>query len=389
MKIKTYIARDMKAALREVRAEQGPDAVLLSTRHFAGGVEVTVAVEPAEATPPEGVAAAPVDDFAAVLAHTAAAEPAAAADPLLGSELRSMRQLLESQVSKLAWDDLARRAPATVQLLKELTAMGLAGPLAAELLRELPADLAVEDAQRRTLAALARRIRTTGDELLDRGGRVAFVGPTGVGKTTGIAKLAARWVMRHGPRDIALVSLDDARFGAHEQLRVLGRLLGTECYTLDEPAALGALLARLPRHRLILIDTAGISPRDRQLQQRATAFGDLARHCGVEPWLTLSAGAQAGVIGDAMQAFHAFAPRALLLTKVDEAASLGGILSALASSALPVAYMAGGPRIPEDLAPARAHQLVARAVFLARSSDTSVGEELLVSRFGGVAHDLR
>ncbi len=98
---------------------------------------------------------------------------------------------------------------------------------------------------------------------------MAFVGPTGVGKTTGIAKLAARWVMRHGARDLALVSLDDTRFGAHEQLRVLGRLLGVECYALDDPAALADLLPRLPRHRMVLIDTAGISPRDTQARSRA------------------------------------------------------------------------------------------------------------------------
>jgi len=393
MKIRTYTARDMKSALREVREEQGPDAVILSTRHFAGGVEVAIAVEPEEpALPQVAVASAPgqAGEFAALPAQATAATAGAGADPALGNELRSMRQLLELQLSKLAWNDLARRSPATVELLKELTAMGLAGPLTAELLRELPADIAAEDAHRRVLAGLTRRIRTTpGDELLDRGGRVAFVGPTGVGKTTGIAKLAARWVMRHGPRDLALVSLDDARFGAHEQLRVLGRLLGTECYTLEDAEQLGALLARLPRHRLILIDTAGISPRDRHLQERASALAGSTRQGGVELWLTLSAGAQAGVIADAMQAFRAFDPRALLLTKVDEAASLGGVLSALAVSELPLAYVAGGPRIPEDLAPARAHQLVARAVFLARSSDTTVGEELLVRRFGGVAHDLR
>ncbi len=165
--------------------------------------------------------------------------------------------------------------------------------------------------------------------------------------------------MRHGPRDLALVSLDDARFGAQEQLRVLGRLLGVECYTLEDTAALAALLPRLSRHRLVLIDTAGISPRDRHMSERVAAIGEVARRGGVDLWLTLSAGAQAGVIGDAMQAFRAFDPRALLLTKLDEAASLGGILSALAVSKLPVAYVAGGPRIPEDLAPARAHQLVA------------------------------
>jgi flagellar biosynthesis protein FlhF len=396
MKIKTYAARDMKSALRQVRDEQGPDAVILATRHFAGGVEVSIAIEPDAALLAPQPAAPAAEDFTSFMAQaaqpaapTAVAASPAALDPRVTEELRSMRQLLESQLSRLAWNDLTRRSPATAELLQEMTALGLSAELTTALLRELPEGIAPDDAHRRTLAALTRRIHTTGDALLDNGGRVAFVGPTGVGKTTGLAKLAARWVMRHGPRDLALVSLDDTRFGAHEQLRVLGRLLGVECFTLDDPAALSDLMPRLPRHRLVLVDTAGLSPRDKQLQQRAAIIGDAARRSGMDLWLTLSAGAQAGVIEDAMQAFRAFDPRALMLTRLDEAVSLGGILSALATSGLPLSYVAGGPRIPEDLAPARAHQLVARAVFLARSTDTTVGEEVLVRRFGGVAHDIR
>jgi flagellar biosynthesis protein FlhF len=400
MKIKTYTARDMRSALRMVRDEQGPDAVILSTRHLPEGVEVTVAVDPeADILAPAAPAAAAMaplpeeGEFAQVLARAAATEAdhaaaAATVDARLGEELRSMRQLLEHQLSQLAWNDLTRRAPGTAELLKELTAMGLAADLTTELLGGLPDGVGYDDAQRRVLAMLTRRIATTGDELLEKGGRVAFVGPTGVGKTTGIAKLAARWVMRHGTRDIALVSLDDQRFGAQEQLRVLGRLLGVECYTLDHVAALPGLLARLPRHRLVLIDTAGIGATHSELPARASQLDRVARAAGVEVWLTLSAGAQAGVIGDAVRAFAAFGTRALLLTRLDEAVSLGGTLSALATTGLPVAYVSSGQRIPEDLAPARAHQLVARAVYLARSADTSVGEELLVRRFGGVAHAL-
>lgn len=400
MKIKTYASRDMRSALRLVRDEQGPDAVILSTRHFDDGVEVTVAVEPeaALAVPlqsPTVLPAAPVagttgNEFADLMARTAQATaapaPAPAMDARLGEELRTMRHLLERQLSQLAWNDLTRRAPDTAELLKELTAMGVSSELSAQLLRELPDGIGMVDAQRRVLAMLTRRIATTGDELLDKGGRILFVGPTGVGKTTGIAKLAARWVMRHGTRDIALVSLDDQRFGAQEQMRVLGRLLGVECFSLENPAALPGLLARLPRHRLVLIDTAGMSSGHRDFAARIPALDRVVRAAGAKVWLTLSAGAQAGVIGDAMKAFAALNPAALLLTRLDEAVSLGGTLSALAMSSLPVAYVAGGPRIPEDIAPARAHQLVARAVFLARSADTSVGEELLIRRFGGVAH---
>jgi flagellar biosynthesis protein FlhF len=406
MRIKTYTARDMRSALRKVREEQGEDAVILSSKRLPDRVEVSVALDPEaallEAAPPATAAAAesaaaaalpPVNssEFAALLARAlpAVAPQAPAADARLGEELRSMRHLLEWQLSQLAWNDLTRRAPASAELLKELTAAGLASTLATDLLNELPAGLDHADAQRRAYAYLARRINVTGDELLDRGGRYAFVGPTGVGKTTGIAKLAARWVMRHGARDIALVSLDDQRFGAHEQLRVLGRLLGVESYTLDDPAALPQLLSRLPDHRLVLVDTAGISPRDADLEERAAAITRMALGTGTQVWLTLSAGAQAGVLDEAVQKFNVFNPRAVLLTKVDEAASLGGAVSALALSGLPVSYVASGPRIPEDLAPARAHQLVARAVALARTSDASAGDELLARKFGGVANALR
>src|SRR4051812_37597270 len=329
MNIKTYNAKDMRSALRKVREEQGPDAVILSTRHLPEGVEVTVALDAQSATASDASAAAPAvmqataqpaqleaaqsSTFAALLANAAAALPATAAatphaapDTRVGDELRSMRHLLEWQLSQLAWNDLTRRAPATAELLKELTTMGLAAPLAAELLGELPDGIGLEDAQRRVLAHLSRRLKVTGDDLLDNGGRVAFVGPTGVGKTTGIAKLAARWVMRHGPRDIALVSLDDQRFGAHEQLRVLGRLLGVECYALESAEALPALLARLSGARLVLIDTAGISPRDAALDTRAAVLNQVVAQIGAQVWLTLSAGAQSAVLEEAVQRFAVF-----------------------------------------------------------------------------------
>jgi flagellar biosynthesis protein FlhF len=409
MNIKIYTAKDMRSALRRVREEQGADAVILSTRHLPEGVEVTVAIEaqleetasndvpPARAaetafptSPSPTVAQQP--DFAGLLASVPA-QPGAVypsdADPRIGEELRGMRHLLEWQLAQLAWNDLTRRAPAAAELLKELTAVGIAAPLAAELLGQLPEGVQFADAQRRVLAHLARRLVVTGDDLLDKGGRVAFVGPTGVGKTTAIAKLAARWVMRHGMRHIALVSLDDQRFGAEEQLRVLGRLLGVECYALGDASELPQLLGRLPDCRLVLIDTAGVSPRDPMLESRAAGFNEALSRIGAQCWLTLSAGSQSAVLEESVQRFAAFHPAAALLTKLDEAASLGGTLSALIGAGLAISYVAEGPRIPEDLTPARAHQLVARAVYLAQATDASAGDELLARKFGKVAHAIR
>ena len=431
MKIRTYIARDMRQALRQVREEQGPDAVILSTRSVPGGVEVSAAIDydMADAAPPPPPAAAAVvpvqsasmfeatvdddGDFATLLSRTAqaAARPAVAmpvaavATPVattpvreeaagheappraeLGAELRSLRHMLETQLAKLAWNDLTRRAPAQAELLKELTELGLSQPLASELVSDLPPQLPFDEAQRRVLAVLAHRMPVTGDALLENGGRMAFVGPTGVGKTTAIAKIAARWVLRHGSRDIALVSVDGQRFGAQEQLKVLGRLLGVEAFVLDDVAELPALLARLPERRMVLIDTAGMSPRDPELAGRAAQLQALAATTGIRSCLVLSAAAQAGVLEEAVERFGAFRPGCCLLTKIDEATSLGGTLSMLVRTRLPVSYVSDGQRIPEDLAPARAHQLVARAVRLAREAGAAAGEELLTRRFGGVAH---
>jgi flagellar biosynthesis protein FlhF len=195
--------------------------------------------------------------------------------------------------------------------------------------------------------------------------------------------------MRHGMRHIALVSLDDQRFGAEEQLRVLGRLLGVECYTLTDAAQLPQLLSRLPDCRMVLIDTAGVAPRDPSLEAHAAQFNDIVAQIGAQTWLTLSAGSQAAMLEESVQRFAAFKPSAVLLTKLDEAACLGGALSALIGAGLPVSYVAEGPRIPEDLAPARAHQLVARAVYLAQAADASAGDELLARKFGKVAHAIR
>jgi flagellar biosynthesis protein FlhF len=436
MKIKTYTARDMRTALRLVRDEQGPDAVILATRTGAQGVEVEVAIDtsadnaratlqreaaassfadllprvpvPAPA-PVEAPVAALADDVvtftsrspakvielpapAPVAAATAEeapmGTPTPAADTRINAELRSMRHLLESQLARLAWNDLSRRSPAQAELLKQLTELGLAEDVASELVQELPENAAFDEAQRRTLAQLARRIAVTGDDLLDRGGRVALVGPTGVGKTTVIAKLAARWVMRHGGRDIALVSVDSQRFGAHEQLRTLGRLLGVDTYCLDEVAQLPDLLARLGSRRLVLIDTAGLSPRDAELGARAGNFSALAKAHDVRTWLTLSCASQAGMLADAIARFGVYGPACCVLTKLDEASSLGGTLSALVKHQLPVSYVSDGQRIPEDLNPARAHQLVSRAVQLTRIAGATAGEDLLTRRFGGLAHGI-
>ena len=441
MKIKHYRATDMRQALRQVREAQGPDAVILSSRRVAGGVEVVAAIDydgeevaAEQFTDQRGAAAyvapaaqqsaqyssvpsynsVPAKERAQQPAHfstqadstrapqySATAEPARATRSLretseiggfefpdagsdVNEELRALRRMLETQLATLAWNDLTRRSPIQTEVLKQLTQIGIAQDLATELVTQLPARLELQEANRLALGLLARRIEATGERWMDGGGVVALVGATGVGKTTLIAKLAARWVLRHGSRDIALVTTDSVRIGAQEQIHTLGRLLGVPAYAIDGAAELAGTLEQLADKRLVLIDTAGLSPRDPRLEQELTLLASASKR--METTLVLSAAAQAGAIEEAVQRFAAAQPTSCVLTKLDEATTLGGAVSTLIRAQLPVTFVSEGQRVPEDLAPARAHQLIARAVELARKSGASADEDLLRRRFGSVAH---
>ncbi len=393
MNMRRYVAKDMRECLRQVREAQGPDAVILSTRRVEGGVEVVAAMDfdmaPAPALAPSlaDMPSAPADDAVAALADLAGRAPAPSASQAdMQAELRSLRQLLESQLATLAWNDLTRRAPVQAEVLRELTQLGLANDLAASIIAELPARLDLARAQHRARAVLTHKLPVAEDRWLSRGGRVAFVGPTGVGKSTAIAKLAARRVLEQGPQGIALVSTDGVRFGAQEQIQNLGRLLGVAAYAVDHPRELERLLASLEDSSLVLIDTAGTSQRDPRLAAKLAALA--GTHPQLEMALVLAASSQAGAAEEVIARFAAVRLAACILTKIDEATSLGGTLSALIRARLPLTWVSEGQRIPEDLVPARAHQLVVRAVTLAERSGASADEDLLQRRFGGLAHAL-
>jgi flagellar biosynthesis protein FlhF len=436
MKMQRYHGRDMRQALARVRAELGPDAVIVSTQRTDAGVVVCAAVdfEPggagigpastaatASATPtatatataastataptPADVQALPrMADVVAALQKSWLEEPAApmeaarprldhdvgiatadtpaadAPDEAAQHEIRSLRRLLESQAAALAWNDFTRRHPLKARVLTELASLGLARDLALQIVAELPDQAEAEAASRLPLAQLARRIETTSSVALQHGGVLALVGPNGVGKTTTLAKFATRWVVERGPRELALVSTDRERFGAQEQIEALGRVLGVPALVVENTEALAATLERLRDRRLVLVDTPGLHPRSERIDHELTGLGDL----GIEVALVLSASAQAGALEECALRFGALRPAHCVLARVDEAASLGGAISTLVRAGLPLSWLCVGPRVPEDIEAARAHQLVARAVRLARSSGASADEDLLARRFGGL-----
>ncbi|MGH8141512.1 MAG: flagellar biosynthesis protein FlhF [Steroidobacteraceae bacterium] len=423
--MKRYVSADMRSALKAIRDEQGPDAVILSTRKTPGGVEVCAAVDVELATgqgalaetaalkqlersvleelehgaietittrrpvlPP--VAATEPDDLLAVPALGDALAPFGALPPehdgaavtSVGEELRSLRALLEQQVAALAWNDFTRREPLKARALSELARLGVERVLALQIVGDLPAGLSDEKMQRMPYALLARRILTAPPPA-ERSGALALIGPPGSGKTTTLAKLAARYVLEQDAANLVIISTDDERLGSHEQLACLGRLLGVRVETIIGADRLAARVASLPG-RCILIDTPGVVSRD---SEAAGYYRALREQCAeLTMMLVLPASAQSGVVDDAVAHFGPHVSGCCALTRIDEAVSLGGVLSALARSQLPVAYVCEGARIPEDLRPARAHQLVARAVELARGAQGCADDDLLARRYGGGVH---
>jgi flagellar biosynthesis protein FlhF len=421
MKIKRYVAADMRNALRAIREEQGPDAVILSSRATPQGVEVCAAIDlelaagqgtlaetaelkqlersamqelereagesaanasaaaSAAATGP--AAAMPAQDDSPFANIFAGSEPAGV-NRSVGEELRSLRALLEQQLAALAWNDFTRREPLKARALSELANLGLARALALQIVGELPCGISSEQLQRAPYAMLARRIPVCAPAL-ERGGALLLLGPPGGGKTTTLSKLAARYVLEQDAANLLLISADDERIGSHEQLRSLGRLLGVRVETVVGTSALAARIEALPG-RMILIDTPGAGSRD---LAAAAQYRALRTRCkALQTMLVLPASAQGGVIDDAVDNFGIGVSSCCALTRIDEAVSLGGVLSALARSLLPVAYCCDGARIPEDLKPARSHQLVARAIELSRQAQTCADDDLLARRYGRSVH---
>lgn len=406
MKIKRYFAPELRQAIRQVREEQGPEAVILSNRRVSGGVEIIAAVDYDETLLGQVVAVAPAEsrrepsqepqttEKAGVTEASGPAVPSPAGrstniwsqEPTLVEmqrELRFLRDLLEDQLSSLAWGEMARHQPLRARLLKRLGDLGLDPELAQALAGKIGPDEDFPQVWRSALERLCQRVPVADDDILTQGGVVALVGPTGVGKTTMVAKLAARFVLRHGRRHVALVTTDSYRIGAQEQLRAYGRILGAPVYAAGDENELRAVLHELQDRRLVLVDTAGMSQRDLRLSEQFTTL-----HGGgpcIQTYLVLSATAQRAVLDEVAQAFRGVALAGGILTKVDETASLGGALSVAVRQRLPLAYIGDGQRVPEDIHPARAAVLVARAAKLLDVAAPQIAAAGARQAQGGVA----
>ena len=396
MKMQKYTAPDMRSALRKVRSEHGPDALILWTRRTAGVVELTVATDPEAVANAEiltqAARAAGADTVAIpvrsvsrpVAVPPAIIPPAVAGSATIDSELKSLRHLLETQLAALAWNDLTRRAPVKASLMREFASLGLDRELGASLLESVTSDDELDRARQQVLAAFSGRLLTIDDRWTTRGGVLSLVGSPGSGKSSAVAGIAARWVLRNGPNGAVLVSAGDPRFGAFEQLARLGRLLGIPTYQVEEIEALPALLTRLGEQRLVLVDTGATGSRSDDPSVEERNFATLRSIGSIAA--VLPATLQATAARQIAARYARLGVTACIATRLDEAASLGGLLSAVISAALPLVYVTDGTRLPDDLRPARSDELVALAVALQERHGNAADEDLLVSRLEGRLH---
>jgi flagellar biosynthesis protein FlhF len=398
MRIQRYFAEDMRQALRKVREAQGPEAVILSSRRVDGGVEVVAAMDYEEVEPAPGTAEIPAPDGrSSAAARQAEARPDLSAEgaglagrgsadsrlDLLRDELQSIRGLLERQLSGLAWGELGRRQPHRAALLRRLAELALDPQLVREIVAHVPATAELDAAWRHALGVLSHRVEVGDGDLLDRGGVVALLGSTGVGKTTTVAKLAARFALRHGAEQVALLTTDSFRVGAFEQLRTYARLLGVAVRVVGGPEELRAALEDVSDRRLVLIDTAGMSQRDIRLSEQLAVIEGGAPL--VRAYLVLSATAQRLALAEVVSAFRRAPLDGCIITKLDEATDLGGVLSVVIGHRLKVAYVSDGQRVPEDLRPARAHHLVSKAVSAMQRRGETCDDESLELTYGALS----
>ena len=285
-------------------------------------------------------------------------------------EMASIRSLLEHQVSGLMWQDMAQKDPQRAVLVNRLLALGLNEQIADQIAGYVPEQSHEKEAWLQATQLISQQINTTQNDIINRGGVVALVGPTGVGKTTTIAKLAAGFSQVHGSDQVALISTDTFRIAGFEQLATYGKIIGCQVSLAKDSQALDVLLQQYSKKKLILIDTAGMGQRDMRLAEQLTALVSNAR-VRIRNYLVLAANTQQGVMQENVDRFKKVPLSGCIYTKLDESISIGEIITTSIQNGLPIGYLTDGQRVPEDIKVANAEKLVTLADKMATKSVNS------------------
>ncbi|MCI5105784.1 MAG: flagellar biosynthesis protein FlhF [Pseudomonadales bacterium] len=356
MRVERFQEENMQKAMARVRSELGQDAVLISSRNIDGQIEVMAAsdYDPEQLKQemnklaPKKPAGKPKSEFLfEVLSDKQTRAEQAPSLMEMQEELGRLRELFEGELAQLAWRDARSRQPNRMALLTRLEEIGVSRDIAVKIVNKiLPCD-DLELGWRRSLRILTKVVKAPAHDPLRDGGVIALVGPTGVGKTTTAAKLAAQFAERHGRNQVALVTTDNVRVGGKDQLISLGSTLGIPVQVASDAQELRRTLDSFAGRKLVIIDTAGVNPRSQDLL--AEYEKTVGENNDVLPFLVLSATAQESVISETIRAYSALKLMGAIITKTDENVSIGAAISGAIRFRLPVAFLGIGQSIPEDL----------------------------------------
>jgi len=401
MKIKKYFASDMRQALEMARDEYGSDVVILSNRKVSGGVELIAAEDYDEEIYNKSTQTRqPVAQIkqgqeiadAIKVEHTPGSGTSSAHDAVsdiwtrdstmdqMRDELKSLRSMLEQQMSGLAWGAIGRQHPLWANLIRQLVNLDLTPKLARQFVEEIPEDYQFDQAWRTVLALLTYRVPQFHDNILTAGNTVVFFGPSGSGKTTTIAKMATRYALEYGTQNIMLATTDIYRVGAREQLRSYARILGIPIRTINNKEDYLGLFDGAINEKLILVDTAGLSIKDSKHQEQLGLLKSAAQktmNCLVLPTTEHYNG-----LSKLIDSYQKFNPDFCIPTKLDEAISLGGLLSVAIEKSLPIASICDGQKVPEDMHEMKPYELVSRVVSRAHQNQIKLEEENLEQSVG-------
>jgi flagellar biosynthesis protein FlhF len=354
-----------------VRAELGADALILANRRVHGQVEITAAIDVEQAVARAG------SSVGESLLRPTVSRPAGSGNEIqlkaLEKELLRLRGILEQELGSRSWKDSAGSRGPDAALRQRLLRMGLSRSLTGTLLDSTPRSSGLEQRWNSVLTALAARLPTARWEDSDEP-VTAIYGGTGVGKTSTLARLAAEDIFRHGPDGVGLITLDSYRIGAQEQLASFAEALRLPMLTASDERSLTRALQQL-RGRRVYIDTAGMSQHDPRLREQYRLIQRLRKP--TRQLLVMAASAQASQCRAIADVFGPGALSGAIISKVDEAQSLGGVLDVVISSGLPVYGFSDGQRIPDDFHASDSAELVRRAARLAEIDKRSARGRVL------------
>ena len=401
MSIRKFIAPTARQALIDIRNKLGDDAVILSNRKVDRGVEMVALVNgtidllveqgvmagglakaacspdrmargyirnerrgtKAESRKPGAAVVAGMENGFAPGSVSPTPKLAAASSSALLSEnnilgeIRLMHSRLHHQLAALSWNDMQQRDPQRAGLLRRMLNSGFSASLVRKLLDKLPADNTQGETWAKKVLKNNLRVAGEADDIVAKGGVYALIGPTGVGKTTTTAKLAARAVVRYGADKVVLLTTDSYRIGAYEQLRIYGKILGVAVYAVKDAGDLRLTLSALRHKHLVLIDTVGMGQRDERVGDQK----EMLDTAGVQRLLLLNAASSGDMLEDVVCMYRSEKVIGCIPTKLDEAVGLGTLLDVALRHSLVLHYIANGQRVPEDLHAVNMDYLLHRA----------------------------